>query len=46
MKRAISASGPADKEKYRLLPVMPGIFEMVLISESPDALSPGISLRN
>lgn len=40
VKRAISASGPADKEKYRLLPVMPGIFEMVLISESPDALSP------
>lgn len=40
VKRAISASGPAGKEKFRLLPVMPGIFEMVLISESPDALSP------
>lgn len=40
VKRAIAASGPAGKEKFRLLPIMPGIFEMVLISESPDALSP------
>jgi len=39
MKRAIVASGPAGKEKYRLLPVMPGIFEMVLISETPDTMS-------
>jgi Pyruvate/2-oxoacid:ferredoxin oxidoreductase delta subunit len=40
VKRAIAASGPAGKEKFRLLPIMPGIFEMVLISESPDSLSP------
>ncbi len=40
VKRVIPASGPADKEKYRLMPIMPGIFEMVLISESPDTLSP------
>ncbi len=39
-KRAIAASGPPGLEKYRLMPIMPGIFEMVLIGESPDALSP------
>lgn len=40
VKRAIAASGPPGKQRYRLLPIMPGIFEMVLIGESPDALSP------
>lgn len=40
VKRAIGASGPPGKEKYRLVPIMPGIFEMVLIGESPDAMSP------
>lgn len=40
VKRAIGASGPEGKQKYRLMPIMPGIFEMVLISESPDSLSP------
>ena len=39
-KRAIAASGTPGAEKYRLMPIMPGIFEMVLIGESPDALSP------
>ena len=39
-KRAIAASGPAGRAKYRLMPIMPGIFEMVLIGESPDTLSP------
>jgi Pyruvate/2-oxoacid:ferredoxin oxidoreductase delta subunit len=40
VKRAISATGPAGAKKYRLLPVVPGIFEMVLVSESPETLSP------
>jgi Pyruvate/2-oxoacid:ferredoxin oxidoreductase delta subunit len=40
VKRAIACSGRDEKRKYRLLPVMPGIFEMVLIGESPEALSP------
>jgi Pyruvate/2-oxoacid:ferredoxin oxidoreductase delta subunit len=39
-KRAIAASGSPGTEKYRLMPIMPGIFEMVLIGESPEALSP------
>jgi len=39
-KRAIAAGGPDDKRVYRLMPVMPGIFEMVLIGESPESLSP------
>ena len=40
VKRAIAASGPAGARTYRLMPIMPGIFEMVLIGESPEALSP------
>jgi Pyruvate/2-oxoacid:ferredoxin oxidoreductase delta subunit len=39
-KRAIAASGAAGTMKYRLMPIMPGIFEMVLIGESPESLSP------
>ena len=39
-KRAIGSSGSNEKRRYVLLPVMPGIFEMVLITESPDTLSP------
>ncbi len=39
-KRAIAASGRPGKTKYRLMPIMPGIFEMVLIGESPETLSP------
>src|SRR5512137_149175 len=39
-KRAIAASGSAETTKYRLMPIMPGIFEMVLIGESPESLSP------
>jgi len=38
-KRAIGSEGPAEKRRYRLMPVMPGIFEMVLIGESPETLS-------
>lgn len=39
-KRAIASDGPEHASKYRLLPIMPGIFEMVLIGQSPEALSP------
>ena len=39
-KRAIAGGGPPGMQKYRLMPIMPGIFEMVLIGESPEALSP------
>ena len=38
-KRAIGCDGSAERAKYRLLPVMPGFFEMVLIGESPETLS-------
>jgi Pyruvate/2-oxoacid:ferredoxin oxidoreductase delta subunit len=40
VKRAVAASGPPGTQKYRLMPIMPGIFEMVLIGESPETLSP------
>jgi Pyruvate/2-oxoacid:ferredoxin oxidoreductase delta subunit len=40
VKRAIAAAGPEGKQKYRLLPVMPGIFEMVLIGVEPAEMSP------
>ena len=39
-KRAIAASGPPGMTRYRLMPIMPGIFEMVLIGESLDTISP------
>ncbi len=38
-KRAISCSGQAEQRRYRLMPIMPGMFEMVLIGESPETLS-------
>lgn len=38
-KRVIASSGTGTKRRYHLLPVMPGIFEMVLISETPENLS-------
>ena len=37
--RSIAASGPAAKPTYRLLPIMPGIFEMVLIGQMPGQLT-------
>ena len=37
---AIVGSGPEGDRRYRLMPIMPGIFEMVLFGEQPDALSP------
>ena len=39
-KRVISSSGPEGKKKYGLMSIMPGIFEMVLVGNSPDTLSP------
>lgn len=38
-KRAIGCRGSAEQRRYQLMPIMPGIFEMVLIGESPDTLS-------
>ncbi len=38
-KRAIACSGPDNRRKYALVPVIGGIFEMVLISHSMDTLS-------
>jgi Pyruvate/2-oxoacid:ferredoxin oxidoreductase delta subunit len=37
-KRAIGCDGSVQPAKYRLLPIMPGIFEMVLIGQSPETL--------
>jgi electron transport complex protein RnfB len=39
-KRAIFAVGPEGKQKYKLMPIFPGIFEMTLIGESYETLSP------
>ncbi|MFH1268026.1 MAG: 4Fe-4S binding protein [Planctomycetota bacterium] len=38
-KRAIASEGPPEKRRYRIMPIMPGLFEMVLIGEAPEALS-------
>jgi len=38
-KRTIAGDGPAEKRRFKLMPVMPGMFEMVLIGESPDAMT-------
>jgi Pyruvate/2-oxoacid:ferredoxin oxidoreductase delta subunit len=38
-KRIIGAGGPSADRRYRLLPIMPGIFEMSLISHSPETLT-------
>lgn len=38
VKRAVATSGKGEDRRYRLLPVMPGMFEMVLISESPETM--------
>ncbi len=39
-KRAIAATGPGARRLYRLLPLVPGLFEMILIGERFDDLSP------
>ncbi len=38
-KLAIAAQGPAGREKYHLMPVMPGIFEMVLFGVTPAKMT-------
>lgn len=38
-KRAIAGSGRTGEHRYQLLPLLPGVFEMVLISQSPETLS-------
>lgn len=39
-KRVIAAEGPAANRRYRLLPIMPGIFEMCLLRVSEDSITP------
>lgn len=36
---AIVSSGTGDACRYRLLPIVPGIFEMLLASHTPDSLT-------
>jgi electron transport complex protein RnfB len=38
-KRFIIRSGPEGKEQYRILPLMPGVFELCLIRPSLDSLT-------
>ncbi|MGA2035288.1 MAG: hypothetical protein ABSG68_23825, partial [Thermoguttaceae bacterium] len=40
VKRAIASSGAEGKKKYHLMPIMPGMFEMMLIAQSPESMSP------
>jgi len=39
-KRAILSMGPKQRRQYRILPLIPGVYEMVLIGETPETLSP------
>jgi Pyruvate/2-oxoacid:ferredoxin oxidoreductase delta subunit len=39
-KRSIAYGGPEERREYYILPVVPGMFEMVLISETAEAASP------
>ncbi|MFO7906910.1 MAG: ATP-binding protein [Planctomycetota bacterium] len=38
-KRVIAATGDEARRRYRLMPIMPGMFEMALIGESPESLT-------
>lgn len=38
--RVIASSGPEANRQYRLLPLVPGVFEMVLITETAETMSP------
>jgi Pyruvate/2-oxoacid:ferredoxin oxidoreductase delta subunit len=38
-KRIITAAGKEAETRYRLLPIMPGIFEMMLISHTPESMN-------
>ena len=39
-RRIIVSGGPPHRRRYRLLPLMPGVFEMVLIDQSAETCSP------
>ncbi|MEN6494983.1 MAG: 4Fe-4S dicluster domain-containing protein [Thermoguttaceae bacterium] len=39
-RRVIVSSGPDDNQQYRTLPLVPGVFEMVLITETAETMSP------
>ena len=39
-KRAIAATGPDERRLYRLAPLVPGMFEMILIGQNIENLSP------
>ena len=39
VKRAIVSSGPDEDPVYRLLPLVPGMFEMMLIGYTPETLT-------
>lgn len=38
-KRIIARSGPEGDYRYRLLPIVPGIFEMMLVGHTPESLT-------
>ncbi len=38
-KRIVASGGPPEDRRYRLLPIMPGIFEMMLISQTPESMT-------
>jgi NAD-dependent dihydropyrimidine dehydrogenase PreA subunit len=38
-KRVVACSGPPEDHRYRLLPLVPGIFEMMLICHTPESLT-------
>jgi Pyruvate/2-oxoacid:ferredoxin oxidoreductase delta subunit len=38
--RSIAAGGTDEKQRYHLLPIVPGMFEMVLIGQSPETMTP------
>jgi len=38
-KKVIWAEGPVEGRRYRLLPLMPGMFELALIGVAPDAMT-------
>jgi len=39
-KRVIAASGPDQQRRYHWMPIVPGIFEMVLIDQTPETITP------
>ena len=40
IKRVIVASGPSENQRYRLLPIVPGIFEMMLVGQKLESMTP------